>query len=168
MSGGGSELMMGGPPWQSRPTLVSLLQSGDEIAHLIRTSLSAPPEFYRATVMALEDDEPNRRMRMMLYVPALDTSATNPVKPGELVHRLSPIEEGREPVYVAARDLWKWEGLRINDPAGGDGKVQLVRAQRGPHPQDGREILALVVEDQFGQRRAVGMELTGGLFCEWD
>jgi hypothetical protein len=151
----------------TRPTVASLLQSGDKIALEVQTSFTGPTEYYLATITALEDDEPNRRINITPHIPALGQTATNPVKPGEMMRRLTDADDGREPVYVAARDLWKWEGLRINDPDGGDGKVQLMRAQRGPHPQDGHEILALVIEDQFGQRRAVGMEMTGGLFCEW-
>jgi hypothetical protein len=155
------------PPAGSRPTLTSLLQSGDEIALPIQINGSGPAEFYRGTITALEDDEPNRRIHMTVYVPSLDTTATNPVKPGELVHRLTAADDSRHPVYVAARDLWKWEGLSIRDPDGG-GWVQLIGAERGPHPNDGHEILALVVEGEQRQRWPVFVEMTGGLFSEWN
>jgi hypothetical protein len=150
----------------TRPTLTSLLQSGDEIALQLQTSPSRPAEFHRVTVTAMEDDEPNRRILMTVHVPSVGSTVTNPVKPGDLVHRLTATDESREPVYVAAPELWKWEGLRITDP-NGNGRVQLIRAQRGPHPEDGREILALVVEDEQGQRRPIYVEMTGGLFCDW-
>lgn len=47
----------------------------------------------------------------------------------------------------------------INDPAG-DGKVRIIRAVRGPHPNDGHEVIAIVVEDGLQQRRRVLLKLT--------
>ena len=37
--------------------------------------------------------------------------------------------------------VWKWIGTLVNDPDG-NGKVQILEIVRGPHPQDGHEILA--------------------------
>jgi hypothetical protein len=65
---------------------------------------------------------------------------------------------------VPATEYWKWIGNLVNDPDG-DGKVQVLEVVRGPHPQDGHEILALVVWD--GQkRRPVLSELTGSMVFE--
>ncbi|MGJ6125679.1 hypothetical protein QN239_24210 [Mycolicibacterium sp. Y3] len=151
----------------SRPTLVCLLQSGDEIALPLRVNGVGPVEYHRATITAVEDDEPNRIIRINFYVGSLDHSGSQDAKPGNLMHLLTAVDESRDPVYVAGTDLWKWEGVWVDDPDGG-GKVQLIRAVRGPHPEDGHEILALVVEDGQSQRKPVLMDLTGGLFCEWD
>src|SRR6185312_13914770 len=71
-------------PFASRPTLVSLLRSGDEIALPIQRNGVGPVEYHRATITALEDDEENRHVRMTLYMPSLDSAATNGVKPGDL------------------------------------------------------------------------------------
>ena len=152
-------------PFASRPTLVSLLRSGDEIALPIQRNGVGPVEYHRATITALEDDEENRHVRMTLYMPSLDSAATNGVKPGDLVHRLTDVNDSRYPAYVRATDLWKWEGAMIDDPDGNE-KVRIIRAVRGPHPDDGHEILALVVENRQQQRRPIFVELTGGMFCE--
>lgn len=154
------------PPLGSRPTLVSLFQSGDVIALPLQRNGIGPVEYHLATITALEDDEPNRRIRMTFHVPSFDRTGTQDVKPGNLMHRMTATDESREPVYVAAPDLWKWEGLWISDPSG-DGKLQIIRAEHAPSPDDGHEVLALLLSD--GQKqRAILMELTGGLFCDWD
>jgi hypothetical protein len=152
----------------ARPCLVCLLAQGDEIlAPIQRSTASAPVEYHRATVTGLEDDEPNRRIRMTVRLHSLDRTETNEVKPGDLVHRVIDGNDPHSRAYVRAIDLWKWEGVIMDDPDG-NGKVRLIRAVRGPHPDDGHEILALVVEDGLQQRRPILLELTGGMFCEWN
>ncbi|WAC92219.1 hypothetical protein [Mycobacterium sp. Aquia_213] len=145
---------------------MSLFQSGDEIALPIQRNGVGPVEYHLATITALEDDEPNRRIRMTFNIPAFDRIGTQDVRPGDLMHRMTATDDSRDPVYVAARDLWKWEGLMISDPDG-NGRVRILRTERGPHPSDSHEILALVVEDEQHQRRPIFVEMTGGLFCEW-
>ena len=95
-----------------------------------------------ATVIRLEDDEPHRRIRITVRFHSLDKAATNEVKPGELVHRLADVNDPHDLVYVPAADLWKWIGATIDDPDS-DGKIRIIEVVRGPHPQDGHEILAL-------------------------
>jgi hypothetical protein len=126
-------------PTLARPALVCLLAEGDDIFLPIHINGVGPVEYHRATVTGLEDDEPNRRIRMTVRFHSLDRKATNEVKPGDLVHRVID----------------------------GNGKVRIIRAARGPHPEDGRELLALVVEDGQQQRRPIFLEPTGGMFCEW-
>jgi hypothetical protein len=158
---------MTGLPIPSRPTLVCLIADGDGILLPIQRNGVGPVEHHRATVTRLEDDEPNRRIRMTVRIDAFDTTATNDVKPGELVHRVNDGNDPQSAAYVRAADLWKWEGALIDDPDG-NGKVRIIRAERGPHPQeDHREILALVVEAGQQQRRPIFVEMTGGMFCEW-
>jgi hypothetical protein len=55
----------------------------------------------------------------------------------------------------------------IDDPDG-NGKVRIIRAERGPHPDDGHEIVALVAEDRHQNRRPILMEITRGMFCEFN
>lgn len=43
-----------------------------------------------------------------------------------------------------------------------------IRAERGPHPDDGHEIVALVAEDRHQNRRPILMEITRGMFCEFN
>jgi hypothetical protein len=157
---------MTGLPAPARPALVCLLAEGDEIMLPIQRNGVGPVEHHRATVMRLEDDEPNRRIRMTVHFQSLDTTATNDVKPGDLVHRVIDGNDPQSLVYVRATDLWKWEGGMIDDPDG-NRKVRIIRAVPGPHPGDGHEILALVVEDGQRQRRPIFVDLTGGMFCEW-
>lgn len=154
-------------PNLARPCLVCLLAEGDDILLPIQRNGVGPVEHHRATVTRLEDDEPNRRIRMTVRIHSLDTTATNEVKPGDLLHRVIDGNDPQSHAYVRATDLWKWEGLIMDDPDG-NGKVRLIRAVRGPHPTYEHEILALVVEDGQQQRRPVFLELTGGLFCDWD
>lgn len=153
-------------PALARPVFVSLLAESDNVLLPIQINGVGPVEYHRANVTRLEDDEPNRRIRMTVRFHSLDRTATNEVKPGDLVHRVVDDNDPQSLVYVRAADLWKWEGAMIDDPAG-DGKVRIIRAVRGPHPNDGHEILAMVVEDGQQQRRPVFLELTGGMFCEW-
>jgi hypothetical protein len=155
-------------PTLARPTLVNLIAEGDDILLPIQRNGVGPVEYQRATVRRLEDDEPNRRILMTVRVHAFDTTATNPVKPGDLIHRVLDGNDPQSAAYVRAADLWKWEGGMIDDPDG-NGKVRIIRAERGPHPQeDHREILGLVVEDGQKQRRPIFVEMTGGMFCEWN
>jgi hypothetical protein len=153
-------------PTLARQALVCLLAEGDDIFLPIQINGVWPVEYHRATVTGLEDDEPNRRIRMTVRFHSLDRKATNEVKPGDLMHRVIDGNDPHSLVYVRAIDLWKWEGGMIDDPDG-NGKVRIIRAARGPHPEDGRELLALVVEDGQQQRRPIFLELTGGMFCEW-
>lgn len=151
----------------ARPCLVCLLAENDDILLPIQHNGVGSVEHHRATVTRLEDDEPNRRIRMTVRIHDLGTTVTNDVKPGDLIHRVLDGNDPQSQAYVRAADLWKWEGLIMDDPDG-NGKVKLIRAVRGPHPGDGHEILALVVEDGQQQRRPVCLEMTGGLFCEWN
>jgi hypothetical protein len=150
----------------SRPTLINLIAEGDDILLPVQINAVGPVEYHRATVTRLEDDEPNRRIRMTVHVHSLDKTATNDVKPGDLIHRVNNGNDPQTLVYVRATDLWKWEGAVIDDPDG-NGKVRIIRAERGPHPNDGHQIVALVVEDAHRNRRPIFMENTGGLFCEF-
>ncbi|MEH3129121.1 MAG: hypothetical protein PGN27_04060 [Mycolicibacterium neoaurum] len=150
----------------SRPTLVCLLQSGDEIAIPVQVNGAGSVEYHRATITEVVDDEPNLRIRITFHISAIDHEGSKDESPGNLVHRLTAVSDGREPVYVAATDLWKWAGMTIDDPID-TGKVKIIAAVRGPHPQEGHEILALVVEEVNGNRKPVFMELNSGLFCEW-
>lgn len=151
----------------ARPTLVCLLAQGDDILLPIQIDGVGPVQHHRATVIRLEDDEPHRRILMTVRFHLFDRTAANEVKPGDLVHRVVDGNDAQELVYVSATDLWKWEGAMIDDP-GGKGKVRIIRAVRGPHPGDGHEILAMVVEDGQQQRRPIFLELSGGMFCEWN
>jgi hypothetical protein len=153
-------------PTLAREARVCLPAEGDDIFLPIQINGVGPVEYHRATVTGLEDDEPNRRIRMTVRFHSLDRKATNEVKPGDLVHRVIDGNDPHSLVYVRAIDLWKWEGGMIDDPDG-NGKVRIIRAARGPHPEDGRELLALVVEDGQQQRRPIFLEPTGGIFCEW-
>jgi hypothetical protein len=144
------------------------MRGGDEIAMPIQLNGVGPVEHQRATITALDDDEPNGCIRMAVHLHSLGQDGVQDVKPGDLVHRLTDVEESRYPVFVRAPELWKWAGALIDDPDGGGDKVRIVGCVRGPHPEDGHEILAMVVEDRAGQRRPVFMEMTGGMFCEGD
>jgi hypothetical protein len=80
------------------------------------------------------------------------------------------VADGNDPqtvAFVPAADLWKWEGATLNDPEG-DGKVCLIAALRRSHSKDGREIVALVVENEYKQRRPILIETTGGMFFEFN
>jgi hypothetical protein len=151
----------------ARPTLICLIAEGDDIFLPVLINGVGPVEYHGATVTRLEDDEPNRVIRMTAVFQSLDKTATNDVKPGDLVHRVVDGNDPQTIAYVRATDLWKWEGATLNDPDG-DGTVRLIRAVRGPHPKDGREIVALVVEDTDKNRRPIFVETTGGMFCEFN
>ncbi|BBC67286.1 hypothetical protein MMRN_41820 [Mycobacterium marinum] len=155
-------------PYPSHPTLVCLVLIGDEVAipiQPIREDGVHPVEYFRGQVTALGDDEPNRQINMQVRFPDLKQTMNHGVKPGDLVHRLNDIDESRFPVYVRGVDLWKFEGLWLNDPERA-GQVQLVRVDRGPHPDDGREILGMEIEDSQGQRRRIFTELDSGMVVE--
>ena len=81
-------------PNLARPCLVCLLAEGDDILLPIQRNGVGPVEHHRATVTRLEDDEPNRRIRMTVRIHSLDTTATNEVKPGDLLHR---VIDGKRP-----------------------------------------------------------------------
>jgi hypothetical protein len=154
-------------PALAHPVLVCLLAEGDDVLLPVEINGVGPVEYHRATVMGFQDDEPKRLIRMTVRFHSLGRTITNEVKPGDLVHRVIGGNDPRGLVYVRAIDIWKWEGGMIDDPDG-NGKVQVIRVVRGPHPQDGREIVALVVEDEQQQRRPIFLELTGGMFHEWN
>lgn len=126
-----------------------------------------PVEHHGATVLRLEDDEPNRRIRMTVHIHDLDMTATKPVKPGDLVHRVYDGNDPHSAVYVRAVELWKWEGALIDDP-GGNGKVRIIRAEHAPDPKTGKEVLALLVQGNQQPAKAILIDLAGGMFCEWD
>jgi hypothetical protein len=151
----------------ARPTLICLIAEGDDIFLPVLINGVGPVEHHGATVTRLEDDEPNRVIRMTVHFHSLDKTATNDVKPGDLVHRVVDGNDPQTYAFVPATDLWKHEGAVIDDPDG-NGKVRIIRAVRGPHPKDGHEIVALVVEDAHKNRRPILMEKTGGLFCEFN
>ena len=104
---------------------------------------------------------------MTVHFHSLDKTATNGVKPGDLVHRVADGNDPQTIAYVPAPKLWKWEGAMIDNPDG-DGRVRIIRAVRGPHLKDGHEIVALVVEDTDKNRRPIFIETTGGMFCEFN
>jgi hypothetical protein len=131
----------------ARPTLLCLVAQGDDIFLPVQLNGVGPAEYHRATVTRLEDDKPDRRIRMTVRFHSLDKTATNEVKPGDLVHRVVDGNDPQTLAYVPATDLWKWEGAMIDDPDG-NGKVGIIRAERGPHPDDGHEIVAPVAEDR--------------------
>jgi hypothetical protein len=81
-----------------------------------------------------------------------------------LFDRLPHGDDPRDIVIVPATDYWKWIGTLVNYPDG-NGKVQNLEVVRGPHPQDGDEILALVVWDGQ-QRRPIFSEPTGSMVSE--
>ncbi|MFZ3303671.1 MAG: hypothetical protein WA227_08605 [Mycobacterium sp.] len=105
---------------------------------------------YVATVTALEDDEPNRSIRVTAHIHKTDETKTFEVKPGDTFDRLAHANDLRQTVMVLAPEFWKWIGTHFNDPKTGQ-RVQIIEVVRAPHPDDGREILAMVVSD--GQKR---------------
>lgn len=150
-----------------RPTLICLTAEGDDVYVPVLLNAVGPVEHHRATVLRLEDDEPNRLIRMTVRIHSFDQTATNEVKPGDLVHRAVDGNDPQTIAYIPATDLWKWEGGTFNDPSG-MGAFRLIRAVRGPHPDDGHEIIALVVEDEHHQRRPILLETTGGMLSEFN
>jgi hypothetical protein len=91
----------------ARPTLVCLIAEGDDIFLPLLINGIGPAEHHRATVTRLDDDEPNRRIRMTVRFHSLDKTATNEVKPGDLVHRVIDGNDPQTYAYVPATDLWK-------------------------------------------------------------
>lgn len=151
------------PP--SRPTLVCLIAEGDDILFPIQRNGVGQVEHHRATVTRLEDDEPNRRIRMTVRIHAFDRTVTKDVKPGNLMHRVDDGNDPQSAAYVRAADMWKWEGAFIDDPDG-NGKVRFLRAEHAPDPETGDKVVALLVDDGQ-QQKAILIALTGGMFCDW-
>lgn len=94
-------------PILARPALVSLFTEGDDIFLPVQVNGLGPAEHHRATVTRLEDDEPNWRIRMTVRFHSPDTTVTNEVKPGDLVHRVVDDNDPQSLIYVPAPQLWK-------------------------------------------------------------
>lgn len=140
-----------------------LLRVGDDISIPIQSD-GMRSIGYRATVNVLEDDEPNRRIQITAHIHKTDETRTLEVKPSDTFDRIVQDDDTREVVMVSATDYWKWIGTHVNDPHSGQ-RVQIIEVVKGPHPEDGHEILAMVVWD--GQkRRPLFSELTGHFVFE--
>ncbi|MDI3312944.1 MAG: hypothetical protein QJR12_01250 [Mycobacterium sp.] len=140
-----------------------MLQTGDKISIPVQSDGIQSVGQY-ATITALEDDEPNRRIRIIAKIDATGETLTIAVKPSHEFDRLTKDDDLREVVIVPATDYWKWIGTHVNDPQTGQ-RVQIIEVVPGPHPEDNHEILAIVVWD--GQkRRALFSELTGSMVFE--
>jgi len=116
-----------------------------------------------ATVIRLEDDEPHRRIRITVRFHSLDKTATNEVKPGELVHRLADVNDPHDLVYVAAA-------------AFGSGSVPLSTIPTATARSGSWKLCADPIrrtDTKFlpwdgQQRRPICVEITGGMFCDWN
>ena len=77
--------------------------------------------------------------------------ATGPVgdinaAPGDKFNRLAQPDNVRETVIVEATDYWKWIGTHVNHPNTGQ-RVMVMDVRPAQHPEDGREIVAIVVSN---------------------
>src|SRR5258707_3421808 len=107
----------------TRRTFVCLIAEGDDILFPIQRNGVGPVEHHRATVIGLEDDEPNRHILMTVRIHSFNTTATSEVKPGDLLHRVYDGNDPHSAAYVRAAELWKWEGAVI-DNTDGTGQVR--------------------------------------------
>ena len=119
------------------PTTVRLLLVGDTI------SVSAPSGVCWATIAALDDDEPNRRIRITARTDTTGETVTVDAAPGDKFDRQHDADP-RETVIVEATDFWKWIGTHINHPNTGQ-RVRITDVQPARHPKDRSEIVMIVV-----------------------
>jgi hypothetical protein len=118
-------------------TAARLLLVGDTIR------VSAPSGVCWATITALDDDEPNRRIRITARTDTTGETVTVDVAPGDKFDRQHDADP-HETVIVEATDFWKWIGTHINHPNTGQ-RVRITDVRPAQHPKDGREIVTIVV-----------------------
>jgi hypothetical protein len=118
-------------------TAVRPLEIGDTI-------LVSPPDgsVAWATITALDDDEPNRRIRITVKVDATGEVFTIDTSPDDQFDRPHDADS-REAVLVDATDYWKWIGTHVNHPKTGR-RVVVMDVRPAQHPKDGRTIVAIV------------------------
>jgi hypothetical protein len=122
-----------------RPTTARLLAVGDKISVLTPDDVVC-----RVTITEIHDDEPNRRIRITVREDDTGRMGDIDAAPGDNFDRQAHPDDLREAVIVTATDYWKWIGTHINHPDTGQ-RVQIVDVRRVRHPQNRREIMALVV-----------------------
>jgi hypothetical protein len=103
-----------------------LLRVGDEISVPIQSD-GMRSIGNVAMITALEDDEPNRRIRVTAHIHKTEETKTFEVKPGDTFDRLAHADDLRQTVMVLASEFWKWIGTHFNDPKTGRARAVRMR-----------------------------------------
>ncbi len=123
-----------------RPTAARLLQVGDIV------SVPSPDgETHLVTITKLSDDEPNRRILITVSDNAAGRLGDINAAPGDKSNRHPEHDDdSRETVIVEATHYWKWIGTHVNHANTGQ-RVRVMDVRTVQHPEDQREIVAMVV-----------------------
>ena len=81
-------------------------------------------EHHKATVTRLEDDQPNRRIRITVRIHALDTTPTNDLKLGDVVHRVIDGNDPQSAAYVRGSRPLEAGGCRDRRPRRQQGRSE--------------------------------------------
>lgn len=140
-----------------RPTTARLLRVGDVI------KVSPPGGVCWATITALHDDEAGGVIHIDVTTETGEQMSDD-AHPSHTFERMAAPDDTRETVMVDASDFWKWSGTYCYDP-NTNRRVQIIHTVRGPHPDDNREIYAMVVWDGR-ERRPIYWETNGKILIE--